>query len=60
MFDLDKSNYIDRRELLGVALKLGEVWDEKQLDAALKELDSDGDGKISFAVLDIINSILFF
>lgn len=50
MFDTDKNNYIDRKELMGVALKLGEVWDDKQLEAALKELDADGDGKVTFVV----------
>lgn len=47
-FDKDKSGFIDRNELQLLADELGETLDDAELEAAMKEIDVSGDGKISF------------
>jgi EF-hand domain pair len=47
-FDTDKSGFIDRAELAFLADYLGETWDSEELEAAMKAIDSSGDGQISF------------
>merc|ERR1712098_313522 len=47
-YDQDRSGCIDRAELKGLLEKLGEELSDEELDAAFKELDSDGSGQIEF------------
>jgi hypothetical protein len=47
-YDQDQSGYIDARELKNLLKKLGEDLGEDALDAAFKQLDSDGSGEIEF------------
>ena len=47
------SGFIDRNELQLLADELGETLDDAELEAAMKEIDVSGDGKISFEVRDI-------
>lgn len=46
--DADGSGYIDREELAVLGVKLGKKLTRKQLDAAMRELDPDGDEMITF------------
>lgn len=46
--DADNSGYIDREELVVLAAKLGQKLKRKQLQAAMRELDPDGDEMITF------------
>ena len=46
--DADGSGYIDREELAVLGGKLGKKLTRKQLDAAMRELDPDGDERITF------------
>ena len=46
--DSDGSGFIDREELSELGKQLGKKLKKKQLDAAMKELDPDGDEMISF------------
>lgn len=48
MFDADGNGVIDREELHKVMSSLNETLTEEELDAMIKEADSNGDGKISF------------
>ena len=46
VFDVDKDGYITKSELRQVMNRLGESLTDEQLDAMIREADSDGDGKI--------------
>ncbi|RCH96684.1 hypothetical protein CU098_002856, partial [Rhizopus stolonifer] len=48
VFDADGNGVIDREELHKVMSSLNETLTEEELDAMIKEADSNGDGKISF------------
>ncbi|KAG1167151.1 hypothetical protein G6F35_017823 [Rhizopus arrhizus] len=48
IFDADGNGVIDREELHKVMSSLNETLTEEELDAMIKEADSNGDGKISF------------
>lgn len=49
VFDVDKDGYITKSELHQVMNRLGENLTDEQLDAMIKEADTDGDGKINIA-----------
>lgn len=51
-FDTDRSGYLDRHELIAALTLLG-VRLKDDGGAAVKELDKDGDGKLTFADLDV-------
>lgn len=46
--DKDKSGSIDTTELRDLATMLGETWDDQELREAMRSLDVDGNGTISF------------
>jgi Ca2+-binding EF-hand superfamily protein len=46
--DADADGRIDAPELLAVALSLGRRWTETQAVAALRVIDTDGDGLVGF------------
>ena len=46
--DSDGSGYLDREELAALGAMLGKKLKRKQLDAAMRELDPDGDEMITF------------
>ena len=43
---MDKDGYITKSELRQVMNRLGESLTDEQLDAMIREADTDGDGKI--------------
>lgn len=47
-FDADASGFIDKAEFAALSADLGELLDDEELAAAVKEIDVSGDGKISF------------
>jgi len=47
--DADKSGYIDRDELKQLMISLGQKMTEDQIDAMVEEVDTNGDGKISYS-----------
>jgi Ca2+-binding EF-hand superfamily protein len=49
VFDTDGSGSIDRKELKRLMKKLGQALTEAELDAMMDEVDTNGDGEISFA-----------
>ena len=49
VFDVDKDGYITKSERHQVMNRLGENLTDEQLDAMIKEADTDGDGKINIA-----------
>jgi len=49
VFDTDKNGSIDRKELKRLMKKLGQALSEAELDAMMDEVDTNGDGEISFA-----------
>lgn len=49
VFDTDGSGSIDRKELKRLMKKLGQALSEAELDAMMDEVDTNGDGEISFA-----------
>lgn len=48
MFDADRSGYIDREEVRALMKKLAQTLTEEEIDAIMEEVDTDGDGEISF------------
>ena len=44
VFDVDKDGYITKSELRQVMNRLGESLTDEQLDAMIREADTDGDG----------------
>jgi Ca2+-binding EF-hand superfamily protein len=48
VFDTDGSGSIDRKELKRLMKKLGQALSEAELDAMMDEVDTNGDGEISF------------
>lgn len=49
VFDTDGSGSIDRKELKRLMKKLGQALTEAELDAMMDEVDTNGDGEISFS-----------
>lgn len=49
MYDTDKSGFLETAEIVGLAKQLGAAGEQDELVSALKGLDRDQDGKISFA-----------
>jgi Ca2+-binding EF-hand superfamily protein len=47
-FDSDKSGAIDLQEIKNVASALGSELTDEEMRSIIKNLDSNGDGKISF------------
>eukprot|EP00823_Brevimastigomonas_motovehiculus_P009779 TRINITY_DN954_c0_g1_i1.p1 TRINITY_DN954_c0_g1~~TRINITY_DN954_c0_g1_i1.p1 ORF type:complete len:468 (+),score=160.45 TRINITY_DN954_c0_g1_i1:138-1541(+) len=45
--DTDKSGFIDRDEFNNLCIELGEILEKDDLTAAIKAIDTSGDGKIS-------------
>jgi Ca2+-binding EF-hand superfamily protein len=48
MFDADRSGYIDREEVRALMKKLAQTLTDEEIDAIMEEVDTDGDGEISF------------
>jgi len=48
VFDSDNSGAIDRKELKRLMKKLGQTLTEAEIDAMMDEVDTDGNGEISF------------
>jgi calmodulin len=48
VFDTDGSGSIDRKELKRLMKKLGQALTEAEIDAMMDEVDSNGDGEISY------------
>jgi len=48
MFDADRSGFIDRDEVRALMKKLAQTLTEDEIDAIMEEVDTDGDGEISF------------
>lgn len=48
VFDTDNSGSIDKKELKRLMKKLGQALSEAELDAMMDEVDTNGDGQISF------------
>ena len=48
VFDTDGSGAIDRKELKRLMKKLGQALTEAEIDAMMDEVDTNGDGEISF------------
>jgi Ca2+-binding EF-hand superfamily protein len=48
VFDADGSGSIDRNELKRLMKKLGQALSDAELDAMMEEVDTNGDGEISF------------
>jgi calmodulin len=48
VFDTDNSGSIDRKELKRLMKKLGQALSDAELDAMMDEVDTNGDGQISF------------
>eukprot|EP00540_Astrosyne_radiata_P012102 CAMPEP_0116841188 /NCGR_PEP_ID=MMETSP0418-20121206/10785_1 /TAXON_ID=1158023 /ORGANISM="Astrosyne radiata, Strain 13vi08-1A" /LENGTH=221 /DNA_ID=CAMNT_0004471585 /DNA_START=69 /DNA_END=732 /DNA_ORIENTATION=+ len=48
VFDSDGSGAIDRKELKRLMKKLGQALSDAELDAMMSEVDTNGDGEISF------------
>lgn len=48
IFDADKSGYIDRDEMRRLMKKLAQDLNEEEISAIMEEVDTDGDGEISF------------
>jgi calmodulin len=48
MFDADRSGSIDRDEVRMLMKKLAQDLTEEEIDAIMEEVDTDGDGEISF------------
>lgn len=48
VFDSDNSGAIDRKELKRLMKKLGQALTEAEIDAMMDEVDTNGDGEISF------------
>ena len=48
VFDTDNSGSIDKKELKRLMKKLGQALSEAELDAMMDEVDTNGDGEISF------------
>jgi len=50
-FDTYHSGLLGKLELRGALMSIGEDRTDKQMDALIKELDKDGDNKISMLLL---------
>mmetsp|Transcript_108152 Transcript_108152/g.220839 ORF Transcript_108152/g.220839 Transcript_108152/m.220839 type:complete len:212 (+) Transcript_108152:565-1200(+) len=48
VFDTDGSGSIDKKELKRLMKKLGQALTEAEVDAMMEEVDSNGDGEISY------------
>ena len=54
VFDVDGNGLIDREELRKVMASLNESLSEEELEAMIKEADTNGDGQISFEEFKIM------
>ncbi|KAE9290950.1 hypothetical protein PR003_g25163 [Phytophthora rubi] len=60
LFDKDESGCIDRGELQGMLLALGQQLSSSEIDNIMRQADTDGDGKISFTeFVSMMNQRLF-
>ncbi|POM69230.1 Protein Kinase [Phytophthora palmivora] len=60
LFDKDESGCIDRDELKGMLLALGQQLSSSDIDEIMRQADTDGDGKISFTeFVSMMNQRLF-
>ncbi|ETK92573.1 CAMK protein kinase [Phytophthora nicotianae] len=60
LFDKDESGCIDRDELKGMLLALGQQLSSSEVDEIMRQADTDGDGKISFTeFVSMMNERLF-
>ena len=48
MFDKNSNGYIERDKLKQIMIRLGENLTDKEIDAMIKEADSDKDGQDNF------------
>mmetsp|Transcript_1963 Transcript_1963/g.5463 ORF Transcript_1963/g.5463 Transcript_1963/m.5463 type:complete len:91 (+) Transcript_1963:68-340(+) len=48
-FDVDASDYLDLEELGTLAAELGDPLDDEELLVAMRNLDTNNNGKISFS-----------
>merc|ERR1712070_340012 len=48
VFDTDNNGSIDKKELKRLLKKLGQTLTDAELDAMMNEVDTNGDGEISF------------
>ena len=49
LYDTDKSGDLDRSEVKALAAEMGKSLTEEELDAAMSEMDGDGQGTVCFA-----------
>jgi Ca2+-binding EF-hand superfamily protein len=47
-FDTNRSGYISAQELRNVMINMGQKMTEEEVDGMIREIDSNGDGKINF------------
>ena len=47
-FDTDRSGFIDRDEVRMLMKKLAQTLTDEEIGAIMNEVDTDGDGEISF------------
>lgn len=60
IFDIDKTGYIELKNLKKIARELGEALDEEEIVEIIRKSDQDGDGRVSFAdFYYIMNKQLF-
>ena len=48
MFDTNNDGVISRDELKAMMLNLGEKLSDREIDAMIKAVDTDGDGMVNF------------
>ena len=48
MFDKNKDGYIEMKELRWVTTTLGQRLTNEEVDAFMREADTDGDGKLNY------------
>ena len=48
MFDTNNDGFISRDELQHMMMKLGEKLSDREIDAMIKAVDTNGDGMVNF------------